>query len=372
MIIHIPRLDLECVGNAAESDKLNFATQRPMHCVAEKMLKYNPKGVDALRFLSELKSSASNMDAELQHIPKLLLASRCRSKFVEPSASFRRHLCFVATLLGCCLIFASALRSLFDFALAYSVGFHTLLVIPVSSYFVYRNRREIFSRPPSGFISAFCSLAAFIGVLSFHEISKQGSGVSLQIFELVTIWVCAFVFFYGLHALWMARAAVLFLFLLVPIPNILAERIILFLQERSAEVALWLFRICRVPVFREGLVLHIPKLDLAVAEQCSGIRSSIVLFVTTFILGEFVLRSFWSKSLLVVSVIPIVIFKNGLRIVTVSLLTIFVNRGFLHGWLHQSGGIVFHLLGLAILVVIAKVLRTAEGQGNWSRHWDES
>ena len=298
--------------------------------------------------------------------------SRCSSKFVEPGASFRRHLYFVATLLGSSLLFASALRSLFHFAMAYSVGFHTLLVIPVSTFLVYRNRREIFSRPPSGFISAFCSLIAFIGVLSFHEFSKQSSGLSFQILELVTMWICAFVFFYGLHALWLARSAVLFLFLLIPIPNVLAERIIHFLQERSADVALWLFRICRVPVFREGLVLRIPTLDLAVAEQCSGIRSSMVLFVTTFILGELVLRSFWSKSLLIVSVIPIVIFKNGLRIVTVSLLTIYVNRGFLHGWLHQSGGIVFYLMGLTILIVVAKLLRTAEGPRNLSRHWNES
>jgi exosortase len=298
--------------------------------------------------------------------------SKNPSKFVEPGASFRRHLGFVITLLGSSLLFASALGSLFHFAMAYSVGFHTLLVIPVSCYFVYRNRREIFSCPPSGFISAFCSLIAFIGVLSFHEVSKQSSGVSFQILELVTMWVCAFVFFYGLHALWMARSAVLFLFLLIPIPNVLAERIIHFLQERSADVAFWLFRFSRVPVFREGLVLHVPTLDLAVAEQCSGIRSSMVLFVTTFILGELVLHSFWSKSLLIVSVLPIVIFKNGLRIVTVSLLTIYVNRGFLHGWLHQSGGVVFYLLGLTILIAIAKLLSTAEGQRHSFRRWKAS
>jgi exosortase len=285
--------------------------------------------------------------------------SKNPSKFVEPGASSRRHLGFVVTLLGSSLLFASALGSLFHFAMAYSVGFHTLLVIPVSSYFVYRNRREIFSHPPSGFISAFCSLIAFIGVLSFHEVSKQSSGVSFQILELVTIWVCAFVLFYGLYALWVARSAVLFLFLLIPIPNVLAERIILFLQERSADVALWLFRICSVPVFREGVVLHIPTLDLVVAEQCSGIRSSMVLFVTTFILGELLLHSFLSKLLLMASVVPIVILKNGMRIVTISLLTVYVDRGFLHGWLHQSGGIVFYLMGLAMIILIAKLLRTA-------------
>jgi exosortase len=285
--------------------------------------------------------------------------SKNPSKFVEPGASFRRHLYFVATLLGSSLLFASALRSLFHFAMAYSVGFHTLLVIPVSSYFVYRNRREIFSHPPSGFIPAFCSLIAFIGVLSLHQVSKQSSGLSFQILELVTMWICAFIFFYGLQALWMARSAVLFLLLLIPIPNVLAERIIHFLQERSADVAVWLFRICNVPVFREGVVLHIPTLDLVVAEQCSGIRSSMVLFVATFILGELLLHSFLSKLLLMASVVPIVILKNGMRIVTVSLLTVYVNRGFLHGWLHQSGGMVFYLMGLAMIILISKLLRTA-------------
>ena len=286
--------------------------------------------------------------------------TKYKSKFASPDDLFRRHLLFFATLLGSSVLFAPALASLFRFALAQSLGSHTLLAIPVSAHFLYRNRREIFSHPHPGLISALCALITFVWVLSFHELSKQSSGVSLQILELVTMWVCAFVFCYGLHALWTARSAVLFLFLLIPIPAVLYERIILFLQERSADVAVWLFRICSVPVFREGLVLHIPTLDLVVAEQCSGIRSSMVLLVTTVILGEYVLHSSWSKLLLVASVVPIVIFKNGLRIVTVSLLTVYVDRRFIQGWLHQSGGIVFYLIGLLILLVMSKLLRTAE------------
>jgi len=289
-------------------------------------------------------------------------ASRYGSKFVEPDAFFRRHLFFIATVLGSSVLFASALGSLFQFALTQSVGSQALLAIPVSTHLLYRNRREIFSRRRPGFISAFCSLITFIWVLSFHELSKESGGVSLQILELVTMWVCVFVFFYGGHALWMARSAMLFLFLLIPIPDVLAERIILFLQQRSADVAFWLFRVCTVPVFREGLALHIPRLDLVVAQECSGIRSSMVLLITAFILGEHVLQSFWSKLLLIAAVVPIVIFKNGLRIVTVSLLTVYVDRRFLHGWLHQSGGIVFYLIGLVILLLMSRLVRTAEGR----------
>jgi exosortase/archaeosortase family protein len=44
--------------------------------------------------------------------------------------------------------------------------------------------------------------------------------------------------------------------------------------------------------------------------------------------------------LLVVAAVPILILKNGVRIVTVSLLSIYVSRDFLHGWIHTSGGIL--------------------------------
>jgi exosortase len=152
----------------------------------------------------------------------------------------------------------------------------------------------------------------------------------------------------------------LFLPLLVPIPDFLVGRAISWLQEGSAFVAFWLFKTLQVPVMREGLVFHVPSLDLEVAKECSGIRSSVILLITTLLVAEFVLRSVWRKSVLILSVIPIVILKNGLRIVTISLLTVYVSRSFLHGGLHQSGGIVFYVLGLLALLPILNLLKRRE------------
>jgi exosortase/archaeosortase family protein len=81
---------------------------------------------------------------------------------------------------------------------------------------------------------------------------------------------------------------------------------------------------------------------------------------TVLVAGEFVLRSSWRRLILVVSIIPILILKNGVRIVTIYLLTAYVNPAFLHGRLHTSGGIVFYLLGLIALIPIAALLRRGE------------
>ncbi|NIS74590.1 MAG: hypothetical protein GTO08_04795, partial [Deltaproteobacteria bacterium] len=95
-----------------------------------------------------------------------------------------------------------------------------------------------------------------------------------------------------------------------------------------------LFSLTGIPVFREGAVFHIPGLVIEVAKECSGIRSSTVLFVTSVITGHMFLKTGWRKVALFASVLPITVFKNGLRIVTLALIGAYVDRGILSGALH--------------------------------------
>lgn len=70
-----------------------------------------------------------------------------------------------------------------------------------------------------------------------------------------------------------------------------------FLQQQTAVAAGALFRIARVPVTREGIMLSIPGLDIEVASECSSIRSSMMGLVTTPLLAQLFLRSWWRKIL---------------------------------------------------------------------------
>jgi exosortase/archaeosortase family protein len=58
--------------------------------------------------------------------------------------------------------------------------------------------------------------------------------------------------------------------------------------------------------------------------------------------------------------LPIVCVTNGLRIVGLTLLSEYVNPGFLHGPLHRHGGMGFFSLALLFLVGILYLLRTAK------------
>ena len=260
--------------------------------------------------------------------------------------------------------FWKPIGSLFSFSLDHDYASHIILIIPISLFFIYRKRTEIFSivkTAPVPGILLFLTGSTFLWLsLTVAASPLRGNGLSLITLAIVILWISAFIFTYGTRSFARALFPLLFLLLLVPIPEVAVDRIIFFLQAGSAAVAYALLRMLSIPVFKQEFILRMPNLDIEVAKECSGIRSSLALLVTALILGELVLRSAWRKALWVLSIVPILIFKNGVRIVTLCLLTIYVNPGFLHGWLHTSGGIVFNLLGLAMLFPVLKALRKSE------------
>lgn len=53
---------------------------------------------------------------------------------------------------------------------------------------------------------------------------------------------------------------------------------------------------------------------MEVAPQCSGIRSSLVLFITSLIGGYLFLRSPWRRFALAAFVLPLALLRNGFRV----------------------------------------------------------
>ena len=85
------------------------------------------------------------------------------------------------------------------------------------------------------------------------------------------------------------------------------------------------FRIMGVPAVRQGFDFALPGVTIRVAQECSGIRSSLALMMTAVLAGHLWLRSFPRTFLLCVATVPIAIAKNGLRIAVLSWLAIYID-----------------------------------------------
>jgi exosortase len=186
--------------------------------------------------------------------------------------------------------------------------------------------------------------------------------MALTALGMVTVWVGGFVTFFGLRATRIALFPLSFLIFIIPLPEAVLFRIITALQYASADVVALLFQLCPFPFTREGVYFTLPGLQIEVARECSSIRSSMALCMACVLANHLLLRRWWSKAVVLLLVFPLAVLKNGVRIVTLCSLTLYVDKGFLESDLHSRGGVVFFGLALAMLLPIFLGLRKIESR----------
>ena len=270
------------------------------------------------------------------------------------------------TLIALALVF-DPIHNLYESAGRREYYSHIFLIPLVSGYLVYLNRKELLKNSSltfsTGAIMSVGAIALYLLGLAQGAKLTLNDQVAILVFSTIIFWIGGFILIYGWDAFRKAPFPFLFLVFMVPIPDFLMKKIIYALQVGSIHVSEILFTLSGVPFEREEFFFRLPGVSVEVAEQCSGIRSSLALLITSILAGHFFLDRLWKKVLLALLVFPIAVFKNGLRIMTLSLLGAYVDAGFLTGgFLHQSGGFLFFVPALGLLGLALWILRRkAEG-----------
>jgi exosortase len=149
---------------------------------------------------------------------------------------------------------------------------------------------------------------------------------------------------------------------MVPMPDGMAEAIETALISASAEVANLLFHISGTPFLRAGLIFQLPNITIEVAQECSGIRSSWVLFMTSILAANLFLKTRWRRFALVAFVIPLGILRNGFRILVIGLLCVNIGPQMIHSLIHRRGGPVFFVLSLIPFFLVLWWLRRGDAR----------
>jgi exosortase C (VPDSG-CTERM-specific) len=261
-------------------------------------------------------------------------------------------------------------RPLYDLAL-YSLSNELYSYIPliplVSLYIIWSRRRNLFldSEPDR----RYAVLPGVLGLslLAVYAWARQ-TGWKLTIDDFLFLMTLSF-----LSLLWSVTFALVgkenlrtiafpagFLIFVVPFPGYLRDWTESFLQHNSAAAAWLLFRVSGTPVFRQGLVFELPGTALRVAPECSGIHSTLVLFITSLLAGFLLLRTPWKRALLSICVIPLAILRNGLRIFIIGQLCVRIGPEMIHSYIHRHGGPIFFVLSLIPFFLLLVLLRKSE------------
>jgi exosortase len=262
-------------------------------------------------------------------------------------------------------IWWNPLVSLFALALHNEHYTHILIILPISTVLILLQWES--PAGPSVLSAAVGSALLLTAVMArvamvWIELSSPDVQLSLNILALVAWWIGAFLACFGASAFRRALFPLCFLLWMVPLPQFLLDPLVSLLQQGSAASAHIFFAVAGFPVEQRGTLLHIPGLTLEVAPECSSIRSSMMLLVTSMVCAQLLLHSFWRKAAVFALAIPLCVVKNGLRIFALGVLTTKVDPGFLTGKFHRHGGFIFLLIALLGIFLVLWILRRGENQ----------
>lgn len=314
-----------------------------------------------------------NATAKLLHArkePRVIRWVGVVAKWGEGYSVGRAGLGFAISLLVWMGLYYRAVLHLVELAARNDLYSHVFLIPVITAYLAWARRHEISSVPaeksPKSAVGVL--IAGALPVAVAWMMSRRGVLLAPQdrlfysTLSFVTLVLASALFFFGRRLIWSVAFPISLLFFLAPLPKAAELGIESFFQETSAATAAVLFEASGAPVFRQGLKLHLPGIVLEVARECSGIRSSLVLFITSLIAGYLFLRNPWKRAVLALLVIPLGIVRNGFRIFTIGTLCIHMGPGMINSWIHRKGGPVFFVLSLVPFFGVLLLLLKTESK----------
>lgn len=290
------------------------------------------------------------------------VARKATGASIGAASVFKRFLIFLVVVALC---FSWALKDWLRLAFADSLYSHLPLLPLVVAWLVWLRREELRSLTvkPAPVPAVGLALAgALVGALSFlgHVPGPSAPPDDVVFWELLgacLLIVAGVCWFFGIGFLKRCWLPVLLLVFVLPFPHRVFLGLQTLLQTASAEVSYWVLSLTGTPVFRQDFTFLLPGFTFNVAPECSGIRSTVVLLITSLVAGGLFLKAPWRQAVLAAIVVPLGVLRNTLRIVTIATLCVHVDPSYIDSPIHHQGGPLFFLISLVPFFLILRWLR---------------
>jgi exosortase len=259
---------------------------------------------------------------------------------------------------------------------------HGLLIPIIIGYILWVQRDKLAQVPVRssvlwGGTAVVCALFALWAGIAGAELYTQRLSLILLLSGVI-------VYFWGFKLLRMLLVPLVLLFLAIPIPAIVFNKIAFPLQLFASRCAVWSMSVLGIPVLRQGNIIELKPLNsfatrkLEVVEACSGIRSLMTLLTLAVVFAYFThapgnnsngsgsgsgkrfswLRSywFWRSVIIVASAVPIAILTNAFRVSGTGVLAHYYGTGIADGFFHSFSGWAIYIVAFILLFGIGMIL----------------
>jgi exosortase C (VPDSG-CTERM-specific) len=288
------------------------------------------------------------------------------SQEVPAWCQFRGMIVYTVVLL---VLFGRPLFALVSFAMHSELYSHILLVPFITGYLIWINKRKLALESQPDRRMAWLPLAIGAITLAGYWIAVRKGWSPLRP-DYLAAMTFSFLFFLlggafiflGSNYLRKIAFPVAILFFCVPFPQIVRDGIEVFFQHGSSVVAYVFLEAAGMPVLRTGTYFQLPSFSLAVAPECSGIHSTLVLVITSLLASYLFLKTTSRRLLLVAVVIPLALLRNGFRVFVIAELCVRIGPQMIDSPIHHHGGPLFFLLSLIPLFLLLVYLVKSESR----------
>ena len=138
---------------------------------------------------------------------------------------------------------------------------------------------------------------------------------------------------------------------MLPWPNRVQAAVTLPLQRRATSSAVFCLEMIGYEVIREGNVIHIGDVSVAVAEACNGLRMITAFFIISGLVVLLVRRAWWEKLVVLISSLPIALLCNTIRLVITAIFFTILEGEYWEKLFHDFGGYAMMPLALAAMEI---------------------
>ena len=230
---------------------------------------------------------------------------------------------------------------------------HGILVPVISGFLIWLNRarlRQTVVEPyPLGYVLLVLSLLAMVTA------SWAGPG-SLIGLTFPIVLGCLVLVSLGRSVLRELSFPIGYLFFMCVLPGYLLIKVSFRIQMLSTTGATFLLRLMTLNAVQEGVFIHLPYTSVQIGAACSGFRLlvSLVAFTVLFIyLKE---GPLWGKGALLVSVLPLSVILNSIRIAMIALVGHFMGDEAMHKF-HDYSGYIMLILAFGLLSLLARLVK---------------
>ncbi|MDO9149913.1 MAG: exosortase B [Methylotenera sp.] len=234
---------------------------------------------------------------------------------------------------------------------------HGPIVLMVVLFLFWQNRESLKHNLNAETKPILGSLSLGFGLLCYM-LGRSQDIFMLDIGSQIPVLAGILLLTRGMHVLKAMWFPLFFILFMIPLPGVIIDAVTLPMKMAVSYVAENVLFWVGYPIARAGVILHIGRYQLLVADACAGMHTLISLEALGLLYLNLVKHdSLFRNITLALLIIPISFTANVIRVIVLTLVTYHFGDEAGQGFIHGFAGMVLFMVALILIMSVDSILQ---------------